>query len=388
MNNINIFISSTCYDLAQIRVDISEFINNSGHNPILSEFENFPITPELNTIENCIKIVKDNADILVLIVGNRYGSIIDNGKSITNNEFLVAKKKGIPIFCFIDKTTLNALSFWRKNKEGDFSDIVDNTQIFEFIDDIRNNSKIWTFPFDKAQDIISTLKIQLSYLFKDSLKAKNKIDEKISDFFQLNLSDKALKIIIEENTMFEYMFLAQVFVDEIQKNEFLKNDIEYSILTEPKHTVNDLNDIPIWAGERLATAQNLIGGFSSLVNDALIKFLNEPGKPADLKGLYYVALKYSQLYKSLLNWSIETKSTYIDEEYNHIKMDLSELILKPSEQIWNFPFRIKEQLKQAKEKVLNGEKDISLEFKLTLEMDENVLDRVNANTRELGNLMM
>ena len=159
----------------------------------------------------------------------------------------------------------------------------------------------------------------MSYLFKDSLKAKSIIDQKISDFFKLNLSSKALKIIVEEDTMFEYMFLAQVFVDEIQKKEFLRNDIEYSILTEPKHTVNDINDIPNWAGERLATAQNITGGFSSLVNDALIKFLNEPGEPADLKGLHYVAIKYAQLYESLLKWSIETKSTYIPEEFIHIK---------------------------------------------------------------------
>ena len=113
MNNLNIFVSSTCYDLSQIRTDISEFIINAGHNAILSEFENFPISPDLNTVENCIKIVKENADILVLIIGARYGNVSDNGKSITNNEFLVARQKGIPIFCFIDKHILSALSFWR-----------------------------------------------------------------------------------------------------------------------------------------------------------------------------------------------------------------------------------------------------------------------------------
>lgn len=384
MNNLNIFVSSTCFDLSQIRVDLSEFINNSGHNAILSEFENFPISPDLNTIENCIKIVKENADILILVVGNRYGNVIDNGKSITNNEFLVAKKKGIPIFCFIDKSTLSAINFWKSNKNGDFSGIVDNTQIFEFISEIREDSKIWTFPFEKAQDIIRTLKIQLSYLFKESLKAKSIIDEKISEFFQINLSEKALKIIVEEDSIFEYMFLAQVFVDEIEKKEFLKNDIEYSILTEPKHIVNDINDIPNWARERLATAQNIVGGFGSLVNNALAKFLNESGQPADLKGLYYVAVRYSELYESLLNWNIETKSTYINEEFSYIKADLSQLILLPSEQIWNFPFNLKKQLKKAKERLLQGEKNLNVELNLKLEIDEAVLKRINNNTAELG----
>lgn len=380
MNNLNIFVSSTCYDLSQIRVDISEFIENSGHNAILSEFENFPISPNLSTTENCIKIVKENADVLVLIVGNRYGSIIQNGKSITNNEFLVAQKKGIPIFCFIDKNTLNAISFWKQNKGADFSYIVDNTQIFEFISEIRENSKIWTFPFEKAQDIIKTLKVQLSYLFKESLKAKSIINEKIPEFFQLNLSEKALKILVEEDSLFEFMFLAQVFVDEIEKNEFLKNDIEYSILTEPKHVVSDIDDIPRWSSERLGAAINIVGNFATLVNDALIKFLNEPGQPADLKGIYYVAVKYSELHKSLLNWQVETRSTYIDEEFEFIKNDLAHIALRPSEQVWDFPFHIKNQVDDVKAKLLNGEKDLKLECTLTLEIDPLAMEKVNKNT--------
>ncbi|MCH5715360.1 DUF4062 domain-containing protein [Niabella hibiscisoli] len=217
MTNINIFVSSTCYDLAQIRADISEFITNSGHNPILSESENFPISPELSTVENCIKIVKDHADILVLIIGSRYGSVIGNGKSITNNEFLVAKQKGIPIFCFIEKSVLIALNFWKNNKDGNFNGIVDNVQVFEFIDEIRNNSKIWNFTFERAQEIISTLKIQLSYLFKESLKIRQIYDDEIPDFFKLNVSERALKILIQKNPGYEYAFFAQVFVDEMEK---------------------------------------------------------------------------------------------------------------------------------------------------------------------------
>ena len=385
MNNLNIFVSSTCYDLSQIRVDISEFIENSGHKSILSEFENFPISPELNTIENCVKIVKENADILILIVGNRYGNIIENGKSITNNEFLVAKQKGIPIFCFIDKKTLNAINFWKNNKNGDFSNIVDNTKIFEFIVDIRENSKIWTFPFEKAQDIVNTLKIQLSYLFKSSLKIKKILDDNIPEFLKLNLSEKSLKILIEKKDLFEYLFLAQVLVDEIQKKEFLKNDIEYSIITKPKHIVHDVEDVIKWTSERFSTANNIIGGFSNITNVALPKFINEPGKPSDIKGLYYFAIKYAELYESLLNWTIETKSTLIDDEFEFVKNDLSELILSPSEQTWNFPFKIQNGLKKAEEKIILGEKTDDLDFNLTIELDKEIIDRIMNNIQRLKN---
>lgn len=375
MNNINIFVSSTCYDLSQIRTDISEFIKKAGHIPVLSEFENFPISPELDTIDNCIKIVKENADILVLIVGSRYGSIANNGKSITNTEFLVAKQKGIPIFCFIDKAMLNALNFWRNNKNADFTYIVDNVQIFEFIDDIRNNSKIWTFPYEKAQDIISTLKIQLSYLFKSSLRIKKIFDEEIPDFFKLNLSDKALKILFEKEDIFEYLFLSQVLVDEIEKKEFLRNDIEYSILTEPKYFIEDYKDIPKWVNERTSSIQNIISSFNNIVNKALPIFIGQPGEPSDLKGLYYIAVKYAELYESLLNWIIVTRSTDIGEEFKDSRMILADYASKPAKDIWNFPFDIYNQIKDAHEKIKLGEKNLNIDCQLTLAIDDDTIEK-------------
>ena len=377
MDNINIFVSSTCYDLSQIRTDISEFVKNSGHNPILSEFENFPISPELNTIENCIKIVKENADILILIVGNRYGNIIQNGKSITNNEFLVAKQKGIPIFCFIDKSTLNALNFWKNNKEGNFSNIVDNVQIFEFIEDIRNNSKIWTFPFEKAQDIISTLKIQLSYLFKNSLRVKKIFDEEIPEFFKLNLSDKALKILFEKEDLYEYLFFSQILVDQIQKKEFLKNDIEYAILIEPKHFLAEYTEIPSWVQERISAILNIISSLKSIVNVALPKFIAEPGIPSDLKGLYYVSLKYAELYEQVLNWIIITRSTKIEADFEEAKIVLADFATKPAKDIWNFPFDVHQQITDVNEKHRLGEEYTTIKSTLTLEIEEGVQQKFN-----------
>ncbi len=54
MKKVNIFISSTCYDLSQIRSDLKDFITEIGHNPILSEEHDFPINPNLSNAENCI----------------------------------------------------------------------------------------------------------------------------------------------------------------------------------------------------------------------------------------------------------------------------------------------------------------------------------------------
>ena len=138
----SVFVSSTCYDLKQIREDMKEFIeNNYGFEAILSEFDSFPIDPCKGTFENFLDNVDQRADIFILIIGTRYGYVTDQGKSITNLEYLHAKAKGIPLFVFVNKQIYNTLSFWRSNKDADFSSIVDNPKIFEFVAEIYDESQ-------------------------------------------------------------------------------------------------------------------------------------------------------------------------------------------------------------------------------------------------------
>lgn len=109
MEKTKIFISSTCFDLSQVRKDLKEGIEAMGHIPILSENKDFPVNPSLNSAENCIEAVRNNADILVLIIGGSYGFTLDSGKSITNTEFLTALDKGVPVYTFTKKDIVNVL---------------------------------------------------------------------------------------------------------------------------------------------------------------------------------------------------------------------------------------------------------------------------------------
>lgn len=154
-----VFVSSTCYDLKQIRQNIRDFIEDDlGYEAVLSEYDTFPIDPDMDTVNNCLRVVEERANIMVLIVGGRYGNITDHGeKSITNLEYLRAKMKGIPIFVFIDQSILNILPIWKKNNTADFSEIVDSPKIFEFVDILRNKDSNWVHEFNNGKDIIDCL---------------------------------------------------------------------------------------------------------------------------------------------------------------------------------------------------------------------------------------
>lgn len=72
--------------------------------------DSFPIDPDKDTIHNCLRVVEERANILVWIVGGRYGYVTNHeNKSITNLEYLRAKTKGIPIFIFVDQSIINML---------------------------------------------------------------------------------------------------------------------------------------------------------------------------------------------------------------------------------------------------------------------------------------
>lgn len=376
MKTLNIFVSSTCYDLSQIRRDMHDFIKDLGHNPYLSEHENFPINPSNKTVDNCINAVKNDADIFILIVGNRYGSLLESGKSITNLEYETAKKIGIPIYIFIDKKMLSALSFYQVNKDGNFEKFVDNVQIFDFIEQIRENDKLWTFEFEKAQDIMSTVRIQLSYLFKDCLKLKTQFNTEIEELLNLQLSNQAIKILIEKEKTYEFEFYSQTLIDEILKKENLKNDFTYEIKLETRQHIADITEIKDWLLHRNRYLHNIFTSFGNLITKALPFYLGEPGIKADLKGLYYIAHTYSKLFESLVNWSIETASTNVPDDCIEIRDKLAKISYDLIEQTWNYPFSVKEQIENLKKEIASGQK-VTFNISFKVKLDDKAMDDLN-----------
>ncbi len=131
----------------------------------------------------------------MLIIGGRYGSLSSLGdkedynpcKSITMKEHQSAREKDIPIFIFIERNVYSEYRTYKANagNPGVNYVYVDNTKIFEFIDQIlsqkRNNQ---VCEFDKFEDISNWLRDQWVGLFAEYLKQRQ--DQKVL----LNISAK------------------------------------------------------------------------------------------------------------------------------------------------------------------------------------------------------
>jgi hypothetical protein len=311
----SVFVSSTCYDLAQVRKDLRAFIEAMGMTATMSEYSSFPVDPNLDAVGNCLGRVKDSADILVLLVGGRYGSPTETGKSVTNLEYAEAKAKGIPRYVFVDKRVLMTLPIWEKNPSADFSDIVDSQKLFEFVKSLRDPKENWVFPFESAQDIIETLRSQFAYLFKDCLDIRQKVARAgLSEQLQ-DLSGAALAIIVQKPRLWEYRLFSQIYADEVTRCSSLSRDLQYGITLGQAVRFGDLVSFNTWAQAKVSEIQSFATSAENLVNVALLKAVGPPGQPGNVEEIIYAAKRLGIVYRRFLEWTAEFRHGESDETF-------------------------------------------------------------------------
>ncbi len=317
-----IFVSSTCYDLSQVRADIRDFAESIGMEPILSEFDSFPVNPNQNTLSNCLEAVKNRTDIFVLVVGGRYGSIADADKSITNLEYFEAKAKGIPKYVFIKEDILALLPIWKANPDADYSLAVDNPSLFEFIVDLRDSGDVWVFPFSNAQDIIGTLRKQLSYLFADCLDLRAKMQG--NDPLVTSLGPKAFRLTVEKPKGWEWLLFAQILADEIASHSAKRLDTELGISFGEPIALEEVHDVLTWVSSRFGWISTTIEQLSRALNTGFIKAVGEAGEPGDIKRIIHLATRISDGYEQLLDWKLQFSKVSCDEEFETLMKLTSE----------------------------------------------------------------
>lgn len=176
-----VFISSTCFDLKDIRSVLKEFVSSFGFEPVMSEFGDVFYHPDLHTHEACINEVS-NCHMMILLIGGRFGGeyINDKSRSITNAEYEAAKIKNIPVFSYVMKSVLDNHHMYLKNRnkpfitEMDFSAIEKQEHaldIFRFIDSVRKSPTNKALEgFESFLDITTHLRKQWAGMFFEFLR--------------------------------------------------------------------------------------------------------------------------------------------------------------------------------------------------------------------------
>ena len=359
-----LFVSSTFYDLEQVRTDIKDFAESIGFEPILSEFDTFPVNPNQDTLSNCLEAVKNRADIFLLIVGGRYGSITDTGKSITNLEFSEAKAKGIPKYVFIKNEILTLLPIWKANPDTDFSSSVDTPRLFQFISELRDSGDIWIFPFTSAQSIINTLRKQLSFLFADCLNLRIKAQGK--NHLLARLKPNAFRLAIEKPTGWEWLLFAQVLVDQISSYNNKRLDTDLGISFGEPIVLNKINNVTNWVSSRFQWISSIVVQLSNAINDGFTKAVGEPGKPGDIERIIHLATRISDGYGQILDWKLQFLRVICDEEFDTLIKLASNFSTNAIKEIEDFTNNLYHTIEVLIEKIDSYEKETVIPITLTL----------------------
>lgn len=312
----------------------------------------------------------------MLIIGGRYGYVdVDTAKSVTNLEYLAARAKGIPIYTFVDKEVLAVLSTWEANPEGNFSSVVDNPKVFEFIKQVRTTDKIWNNKFENAQDIIDALLYQFAHLQQEGLKWHLKLKRPDLAQFLNNLEGKALRIALEKPDGWEYLLFAQVLTDEVGKWSSLREDHQLKLVTGAGNLVKP-EDIGFWYSNKLKRLALLTENLTTLLNEHLQVALGPPGTPGDAAAIIRVAKKIAVVYKDMLEWSLGCRGTLTHECYREVILFLSTIMDGTVENIEQYGPRLEQEFKAAYLKAQSGE---SVTYTGTLSLspfDGNTLNRL------------
>lgn len=185
--NKKIFISSTVFDLIDVRAEIEDFIRDIGFTPVMSDSKNdgFVISTDTHSIETCLTNVR-NSDALILILSQRYGPSLEtygyDKVSATHLEYIEATKNNIPIFFFIRDRLESEYLGWKKNGRTDSyqTQWVKDKAIFSLIhshtSNIKDGKNNWYQTFSSS--------IELKRLVKKDFGAdisKRKLTQKIEN---------------------------------------------------------------------------------------------------------------------------------------------------------------------------------------------------------------
>lgn len=232
MASPRVFVSSTCYDLSEVRDSLDSFIRKYHFEPVLSDKSDVYYSPDNHTYDDCLKEVQ-TCQLFILIIGGRYGGGYKKGvekpkeksKSITNYEYNIAKEHNIPIFTFVKRNVLENQHLYKETKrQNELKNIINNDiyypaidnqdtaiDIFDFIDEVSGSYKNnGFFKFDYSREIQDILSKQWAGMIYDFLIERQKGKEIIAT----NLLIQNLKLATEKSAELIKMIVNKEYGDD------------------------------------------------------------------------------------------------------------------------------------------------------------------------------
>jgi hypothetical protein len=162
----NIFISSTIADLKYLRDGLRDAVADLAYNPVMSDHGEVGYLNPSTATASCYRSVKQ-CQIVVLIIGKRYGYIDGEGVSVTHKEFRAAKEHEIPTITFVESQVLSYKEVYEADPSAtmwdSFKGMDHPREIFALIDEITSSPTYnGLIPFTSVAEAQRILKAQIA----------------------------------------------------------------------------------------------------------------------------------------------------------------------------------------------------------------------------------
>jgi hypothetical protein len=316
MRLLSVFVSSTCYDLRSLREHLRAEIVNLGHDPVLSEYPSFPVAPDLSTVENCKRVVRERADLLLLIVGGKCGSLDPKtSESVVNSEYREARSKGLDCFVFVDKQVWDLLPLHRKNPEADFSPTVDNSSIFDFLEELVADTR-WVFQFTRTEEILSTLRVQLSTRFQDLLVRARENRLTVPRSFASE-SAAIQRVVVDKPPRWEFHLACELLRDRIRRIDTKFAELDSGFVVRRTKSIPARSTMD-YIHNLFDDLVNVIEALSRVLPDQLTPAFGPPGVSGDAQQIKAACDNIYSLYLNLFDWELDVRFVRAHEVFQGI----------------------------------------------------------------------
>ncbi len=361
MDQTRIFVSSTFFDLAQVRDDLSRTITELGHVPVMSELSSFAVIPSLNTLENCKRNVRDNTDLFVLIVGGRKGSVDANtAKSITAVEYETAVQSGLDVFIFISGTVLALLPVWEKSPDADFSHAIESTDVFRFVKQIREAQR-WTFSFEYASEISTILKTQFSIFLKFLLEKKRGGRLDLPPEFKME-SGLAKQLLFERPPLWEYLLAEELLRTRVKKIKASLADLERGFILRSHKAVQG-TEFMRWVEAKWPEMEAATYLTVAAYQEELPKAFGIPGQHGEPSEILRAINRIEAGCSALIEWEADVLCVHPPDGLEPLRAAMLGSTREILDEISSVPDRLAEMISQARQHTGPGALHLTLELK-------------------------
>lgn len=252
-----IFVSSTVYDLLDVRAEVEHLLRDMRLVPVLSgsSTSGFQPLPDRNSIETCLANLRQ-CDAMIVILSQRYGPSLEpagfSDVSATHLEYTEAKSLGIPIHMYVRDRLEADFCISKKNKESD----VELTWV------ARQDRKLFALLGEHRQLAHGTSGSNWFDTFRDSVELKTLIKRDLG----LIASRNELETLIAENLV--PIMAVNVNVAPPQSGEMLIKITIRNVGTVPAYRLswdfsgnhNQGDEIPVLAPQQ-ETYQGFVYGY-------------------------------------------------------------------------------------------------------------------------------